>query len=185
MFASKLFVRGKKKYNDRKIKTFLLFKSNFFSVLCIWKIRQELHKDVACCLEQILEAAPKKKQQLYGHLLPISQTNKKSRARHAREVRAKLRSPIDSYTWVHQCWPTNKNLHTPLCTDTGCRQEDLPRVMTDRSEWCVCVCVCVYVCVWERERQRERDRQRIIMMVIILNIWVCLERHDVKRNILA
>ena len=33
----------------------------------------ELYKDAVCCFEQIQEAAPFK-QQLYGHLPPITQT---------------------------------------------------------------------------------------------------------------
>ena len=37
------------------------------------KPRWKLHKNAACCFEQILEAALQK-QQLYGHLPPISQT---------------------------------------------------------------------------------------------------------------
>ena len=39
-----------------------------------------------------------------------------------------LRSRVDSYKWIHLCWPTS--------TDTGCYQEDLLRAMADSVGWC-------------------------------------------------
>ena len=38
------------------------------------KARQELHKNVTSCIEQILEATTSTEQQLYGYLPPLSNT---------------------------------------------------------------------------------------------------------------
>ena len=45
------------------------------------KPRWELHKNAACCLEEIFEIAPHKKQ-LYDHLPPITQTIQVRRKSH-------------------------------------------------------------------------------------------------------
>ena len=75
------------------------------------------------------------KQQLYGHLPPITKTIKIRRTRHA-----------------GHCWISDVLLWTPsygrakagwlvrtyiqqLCTDTRCIPEDLSEVMDDREEW--------------------------------------------------
>ena len=64
------------------------------------------------------------KQQLYGHLLPISQTIKVRQARHSGNCWSKVELMwcflMDSYTWTYQCWPT---IHL-LCMNTGCHLED-------------------------------------------------------------
>ena len=49
------------------------------------------------------------KLQLYSHLSPILCTNQ---VRWARRWRNKWCSPMDSYTWTHQCWLTCKILHS-------------------------------------------------------------------------
>ena len=81
------------------------------------------------------------KQQLYGHLLPITKTIKIRRSRYAghcwrnKDVlicdvllstpshgRAKVGCPARTY--IQQ-----------LCADTGCSSEDLPKAMDDREVW--------------------------------------------------
>ena len=47
----------------------------------------------------------------------------------------KRHSPVDSNTWTHQCWQTNKKLYFQLCADTRCRAEDLPIMMADKERW--------------------------------------------------
>ena len=74
------------------------------------------------------------KQQLYGHLSPISQT---IQAGHNRKSKDKLSNilvwiPIHGHNSVS--WPA-KTYIKQLCMDTGCRLEDLPRAMVDRDEW--------------------------------------------------
>ena len=77
------------------------------------------------------------KQQLYGHLLPIS-------SKICRICWALLKkqggtqrqySPMDFYTWINQCWLANKNYIHQLCMDTGCSLEDLPKMMAHRHGW--------------------------------------------------
>ena len=65
------------------------------------EVRWELHKDVTGCFEKSWKQHPTK-QQLYGHLPPISQTipDKQNMLGTAREVRQthKWCSSMDSYT---------------------------------------------------------------------------------------
>ena len=80
------------------------------------------------------------KQQLYGHLPPISQTIQVKRARHACHCQISkdelisnlLWTPTRGHTSVH--WPAKTCTHQ-LCMDIGCHLEDLPRAMTDKDRW--------------------------------------------------
>ena len=46
----------------------------------------------------------------------------------------KRRSPMNSKIWTYQNWPiSNKTYIHQFCVDTGCLQENLPRVMRDRD----------------------------------------------------
>ena len=80
------------------------------------------------------------KQQLYGHLPPISKTTKIRRTRHARYCwRSKGELISDVFLWtpshgrVSVERPTRTSLQL-LCADTGCSLEDLPEAMDDRDE---------------------------------------------------
>ena len=57
--------------------------------------------------------------QLHGHLPPISKTIRTRHARHCRRHKNKLIRDIllwTPFTWICQCWLTNKNLlRTTLC----------------------------------------------------------------------
>ena len=81
------------------------------------------------------------KQQLYGHLPPISQTIQVRWTRHAEHYwgsKDKIISgvsPVESYTQIHQCWLTSKGYIHQLCADTGCHLKDLPSTMADRDGW--------------------------------------------------
>ena len=77
------------------------------------------------------------KQQLYGNLLPISQTkmNKTCWSLLKEQGRTqKQSSSVNSHTQTHQCWST-KNLIHQLCSDTGCRLDCLQRAMADWNGW--------------------------------------------------
>ena len=105
------------------------------------------------------------KQQLYGHLPPISQIIQ-IRRRHAGHCWSKnelisdvlLGIPLHGRASIGR--PT-RTYQRHLCTDTGCSLEDLPEAIDDRDEW--------------RERERERERksqgnpcsQRELMMMMI------------------
>ena len=75
------------------------------------KTRWVLYKDAACYFEQILEAVPHK-QQLYGHLNPISQTIQVRWTRHVGHcLRSWDKLTSDVLLWNHLCWLTSKDLH--------------------------------------------------------------------------
>ena len=82
------------------------------------KARWELHMNDTFCSEQVLEAAPHKTvaiQHLSSHL--TSHPNKTCRALLEKQGQThKQYSPVDSYTWTHQCWLARKDLNTSaLC----------------------------------------------------------------------
>ena len=69
----------------------------------------ELHKDAACCFEQILEASPLKTaavQPLTSHL-----ANHISKMSKTCWHKTHKWCSMDYYMWTHQCWPTSKNLY--------------------------------------------------------------------------
>ena len=82
------------------------------------------------------------KQQLYGHLLPITTTSiKVSRTRHMEHCwrsKDELISDVLLWTLSHgrakARWPA-RNYIQQLCVDTGCSPEDLPEAMNDREGW--------------------------------------------------
>ena len=92
------------------------------------------------------------KQQLYGHLTPISQTIQirgernvgycwKSKKELIRDVI--LWNPTDEHTNTGR--PAKTYMHQ-LCVDTGYCLDDFSRAMDGRG--------------WERERERDRERER-------------------------
>ena len=81
------------------------------------------------------------KQQLYGHLSPITKTIKIRRTRHAGHCwrsRDELISDVLLWTPSHgrakAGWAARTYIQQ-LCADTGCRPEDLPKAMDDREVW--------------------------------------------------
>ena len=101
-------------------------------------------------IQQILKATSRKTD-LYGHLPPISKNIQIRRTRHAEHCgrsKNELISDVRQWTPTHRraCvgWPTWTFLQQ-LCTDTGCRREDLPEAMDSRDR------------SWERERERVRE----------------------------
>ena len=89
------------------------------------------------------------KQQLYGHLPPITKTIKVRRTRHAGHCwRSRDELISDVLLWIpsHGRAKAGRLARTyiqQLCEDMGCSPEDQPEVMNDREEW--------------RERERERE----------------------------
>ena len=81
------------------------------------------------------------KQQLYGHLRPITKIIQIRWIRHARNCwrsRDKLISDVllwtPSHGWAKVGWPARTYIQQ-LCADTGCSLEDLPEAMDDREGW--------------------------------------------------
>ena len=81
------------------------------------------------------------KQQLYGHLPPITKTIQVRRARHAGHCwrsRDKFISDILLWTPSHGRAKAERQAKTyiqQLSADTGCSREDLPGAMDDRGGW--------------------------------------------------
>ena len=81
------------------------------------------------------------KQQLYGHLPPITKTIKVRRTRHAGHCWRSMGELIsDVLLWIpsHGRAKAGRLARTyiqQLCEDTGCSPEDLPEVMNYREEW--------------------------------------------------
>ena len=90
------------------------------------------------------------KQQLYGHLPPISRTIQIRQIRHTGQCwRCKDGLINDVLPWTLSHWRASRTIRIyqqQLCTDRGCSLEDLPEVMDDRDWW--------------RERGRQRERER-------------------------
>ena len=82
------------------------------------------------------------KQQLYGHLPPITKTIQVRRTRqlgHYWRSRDELKSDILLWTPSHGRAKTGRPARTyiqQLCADTGCSLENLPGAMDDRDGWC-------------------------------------------------
>ena len=79
--------------------------------------------------------------QLYGHLPPITKTIQVRRTRHAGHCwrsRDELIRDVLLWTPTHGRAKAGRPARTyiqQLCEDTGCCPEDLPRAMNDREEW--------------------------------------------------
>ena len=113
-----------------------------------WKLSKciEKKRDNSCTsmLWTILNKSWKQhptKQQLYGHLLPISKTIQIRWTRHVGHCwRSKDKHINDVLLWIpsHGCISVGQPGWTylqQLCADTGCSLEDLPEVVDDRDRW--------------------------------------------------
>ena len=90
------------------------------------RVWRKLHEIAMCCFEQILKATPHETNTvrlLTSYLTKHpSKTNKTSEELLGKLERNLLqRSLVDSYTWMHQWWPTN---YAQFRADTGCSRED-------------------------------------------------------------
>ena len=110
--------------------------------------RNFLTPDTAICTRPTLiwKQHPTKNQ-LYGHLPPMSKTIQKRKTRHVGhccrsqiELINKQRSLMDPFTRTCKCWTTISNLF--ICTDTECNREDLSEAMDD----------------WERNGKRDSEK---------------------------
>ena len=155
---------------------------NQLSSLCLcWTLAKRMGKKLDGNYTRMLRAILNKswrqhptKQQLYGHLPPITKTIKIRRTRHVGHCwrsRDEFISDVLQWTPSHGRAKARRPARTYIqqfCADTGCSPENLPKVMNDREVWwervrniradgvtwyiyvcvCVCVCVCMYVCVY-------------------------------------
>ena len=118
-----------------------------------WTLTKQLQKKLDGNYTRMLRAILNKswqqhptKQQLYGHLPPITKTIQVRRTRHTGHCwrsRDELISDVllwtPTYGWAKAGQPARTYIQQ-LCEDTGCSPEDLPEAMNDREKW------------WERVR---------------------------------
>ena len=113
-----------------------------------WTVTKRLEKKLDSNYTRMLQAIltkpwrhPPTKQQLYGHLPPITKTIQIRRPRHAGHFwRSKdlLISDVPLGTPSHDRAKVGRPARTniqQLCEDTWCIPEDLPEAMNDRERW--------------------------------------------------
>ena len=95
------------------------------------------------------------KQQLNGHLPPITKTIKIWRTRHAGHCWRSRDEPVkDVLQWTPshgraKAGGLARTYIQQLCADTGCSPEDLPKAMDDREVWRERVRnICAYRATW-------------------------------------
>ena len=99
------------------------------------KARWELHKNA---ISHKSGQQHPTKQQLYGHLPPISKTIQIRQTRHARQFwrsKDELISNVLLSTLSHGHGRTSRTYLQQLRIDTGCSLEDLLEAMDDREKW--------------------------------------------------
>ena len=114
----------------------------------IWTLTKRLEKKLDCNYTWMLRAILNKfwrqhptKNQLYGHLSPITKTIQVRRTRHAGHCwrsRNELISDVLLWTPSYSQGKVGRPARTyiqQLCEDTGCSPEDLPEAMSDREKW--------------------------------------------------
>ena len=132
-------------------------KRNFFQAAVVsillygcttWTLTKRMEKKLDSNFTKMLRAILNKswrqhptKQQLYGHLHPITKTIKVRRTSHAGHCwrsRDELISDVHlwtpSYSRAQAGWPPRTYIQQ-LCEATGCSSEDRPESMNDREEW--------------------------------------------------
>ena len=113
-----------------------------------WTLTKQVEKKLDSNYTRILQAILNKswgqhptKQQLYGHLPPITKTIKIRRTKHAGYCWRSMDELIsDKLLWTpsHGRRKSGRPARTyiqQLCEDSGCSPEDLPEVMKDREGW--------------------------------------------------
>ena len=107
-------------------------------------MEKKLEGDCTRMLRAILNKSRRQhptKQQLYGHLPPITKTIQLRQTRylgHCRRSGFKLITDTLQWTPSHGRAKVGRPAITyiqQLCADTGCSIEDLQRAMDDRDEW--------------------------------------------------
>ena len=116
---------------------------------CItWTLTKRLEKKLDVNYTTLMRAILKKswtqhtsKQQLYGHIPPITKTIRVRRTRHAGHCwrsRNELVRDVLLWTPSHGRAKSGRPARTYMrqfCEDTGCSPEDLLEAMNDREEW--------------------------------------------------
>ena len=113
-----------------------------------WALTKRLEKKLDGNYTRMLRAVVNKswrkhpsKQQLYGHLPPITKTIQVRWTRHAGHCwRCRDELISDTLMWIPSHWQAKagqsaRTYIQHLCADTGCSLDDLPGAMNDRDGW--------------------------------------------------
>ena len=142
---NRLSIIWKSDLTDKMKRSF--FQAAVASILlygCTTKRQEKLDGNYTRMLRAILNKSWRKhhtRNQLYGHLPPITKTIQVRRTRHARHCwrsRDELISDVLLWTPKHGRAKAGRPARTyiqQLCEDTGCCLEDLPEAMNDREKW--------------------------------------------------
>ena len=109
-------------------------------MICDTSLVNTHHYKVQYCSNSSWRQYPKK-QQLYGHLPPLTKTIQVRRTRHAGHCwRSRDEFLSDELLWTpsHGWAKAGRSARTyiqQLCEDTGCSPDDLPDAMNDRERW--------------------------------------------------
>ena len=137
--------------SDKK-KPFSFYQAAVVSILLYgcttWILTKRMEKKLDGNYTRMLQAILNKpwrqhptKQQLYGHILPITKSIKFRRTRHAGHCwRSKDKQISDILLWTpshgrEKAGRPAGNYVQHLCADTGYRLEDLPGAINDRNGW--------------------------------------------------
>ena len=132
----------KRSFFQAAVVSILLYVCTTWTTL-IKPMQKKLHGNYTRMLRVIVNKSWKQhptKQQLYGHLSPITKTIQVRRTRHARHCwrsRDELISDVLLWTPSHGQAKAGRPARTyiqQLCTDTGCILEDVPETMDDRED---------------------------------------------------
>ena len=140
----RLLVIWKSKVSD-KLKHSFFYKQRSYTILLYgcttWTLTKRLEKKLDDNYTRMLRAVLNKsrrqhptKQQLYGHLPPITKTIQIRRIRRAGELISDLLLWIPAYGRAKVGRPAGTYLQQ-FCADFGCSLEDLLGAVDDRKEW--------------------------------------------------
>ena len=146
-----------------------------------WTLTKRMEKKLDGNYTRMLQAIGNKswrqhptKQQLYGHLPPITKTIKVRRTRHAGNgwrSRDELRSDVLLWTPSHGRAKVGRPTRTyiqQLCANTACNTEDLLKAMDNWEVW--------------RERVKNIPADSVIYIYIYIYIYILIFRYFINFN---
>ena len=157
------------------------------------KVSRQLHKNVASCIEQVLEATPHK-QQLNCHLPSITKTVQvrlTSHAGHCWRSKNELISNVFLWTSLHGRAKVGGPIRTYIQQlNTGYSLEDLPGAMDDRKWWRervreirVSSLTWWWWWWWYTIFKSETKKNPALLVELLAVTWVpCILRHPIEQD---
>ena len=152
IWKSDLIDKIKRSFFQAAVRSILLYGCTTWTLTK--RMEKKLDGNYTWMLQAILNKSWRQhptKQQLYGHLPPVTKSIQVRRTRHAGHCwRSRDELISDILLWIPSHgrakagWPFRTDIQQ-LCADTGCSLEDRPEEMDDREEW------------WERVREIRAD----------------------------